>query len=185
MSIECPRCLQMNADSSLSCDCGYDLSTIVRRRLTQRSNPSPVKSSNQILEKPLTHWHFAIGVATTGLLLAAGEGIRLKLELGSRATSRLILDSMLIGLTDLAGALAVGALAWMIVWVLLSYDEGRFRPCPKRTTLGATISAAALIFLGRVTPPDIAGHYFIQGLVFLAIGIPAYLAGSRHWLGKW
>ena len=184
MPIECPRCLQMNADSSLSCDCGHDLTPLVRRRLMLRTDlPSP--PSNQILEKPLTHWLFSIGVAIVGFLLVVGEGIRLKLDLGSRATSRLIVDSILIGFTDLAGALAVGALAWMIVWVVLSYDEGRFRPCPKRTTLGATISAAGLIFLGRLTPPDVISHYFLQGLLFLAIGIPAYLAGSRHWLGKW
>lgn len=145
----------------------------------------PPPSSTEVLEKPLTHWLFSIGVAIVGLLLIVAEGIRLKLDLGSRATSRLVVDSALIGLTDLAGALGIGALAWMIVWVLRSYDEGRFRPCPKRTTLGTTITAAALIFLGRLTPPDIASHYFIQGLVYLAIAIPAYLAGSRHWLGKW
>ena len=174
----------MNPDSSLSCDCGHDLTRLVRRRLIHRTDLPPAPSS-QDPEKPLTHWHFSIGVAIVGLLLIMGEGIRLKLDLGSRATSRLIVDSVLIGLTDLAGALGIGALAWMIVWVLRSYDEARFRPCPKRTTLGATITAAALIFLGRLTPPDIAGHYFIQGLVYLAIGIPAYLAGSRHWLGKW
>lgn len=174
----------MNADSSLSCDCGHDLSTLVRRRLTQRTDPlsSP---NHDILDKRLTPWQFSIGVVIVGLLLAVGEGIRLKLDLGSRATSRLIVDSILIGLTDLAGALAVGALAWMIVWVVLSYDEGRFRPCPKRTTLGATISAAVLIFLSRLTPPDVISHYFLQGLLFLAIAVPAYLAGSRHWLGKW
>ncbi|MEQ1796275.1 MAG: hypothetical protein ABL970_19040 [Nitrospira sp.] len=145
----------------------------------------PKLTPHHALETPLTYWQFVIGVALVGLLLTAGEGVRLKLDLGSRATSRLIVDSMLIGLTDLAGALAVGALAWMVVWVMLSYDEGRFRPCPKRTTLGATISAAALIFLGRLTPPDLISHYFVQGLLFLAIAIPAYLAGSRHWLGKW
>jgi len=184
MPIECPRCLQINADASLSCDCGHDLTTIVRRRLTQRTE-TPKPAQHHALEKPMTYWQFSIGVVIVGLLLTAGEGMRLKLDLGSRATSRLILDSALIGLTDLAGALAVGALAWMIVWVVLSYDEGRFRPCPKRTTLGATISAAVLIFLGRLTPPDVIGHYFVQGLLFLAVGIPAYLAGSRHWLGKW
>jgi hypothetical protein len=184
MPVECPRCLQMNADSSLSCDCGHDLTTLVRRRLTQRTDPTkPI--GNQAQEKPLTYWQFSIGVAIIGLLLTVSEGIRLKLDLGTRATSRLIVDSALIGLTDLAGALAVGALAWMIVWVMLSYEEGRFRPCPKRTTLGATISAAVLIFLGRLAPPDVISHYFVQGLLFLAIGIPAYLAGSRHWLGKW
>lgn len=184
MPIECPRCLQMNADSALSCDCGHDLTTLVRRRLTQRTDPAkPI--GNHAREKPLTYWQFSIGVAIIGLLLTVSEGIRLKLDLGTRATSRLILDSALIGLTDLTGALAVGALAWMIVWVVLSYEEGRFRPCPKRTTLGATISAAVLIFLGRLTPPDVISHYFLQALLFLAIGIPAYLAGSRHWLGKW
>lgn len=174
----------MNADSTLACDCGHDLSSIVRRRLTQRTDPRP-SSGTPVLEKPLTHWQFVIGVAIVGLLLTMGEGIRLKLDLGSRATSRLIIDSLLIGLTDLAGALAIGALAWMAVWVFLSYDARRFRPCPKRTTLGATLSAAALIFLGRLTPPDIASHYLVQGLIYLAIVIPAYLAGSRHWLGKW
>ena len=175
----------MNADSSLSCDCGHDLTALVRRRLTQRTaSPAPARL-NPVLDKSLTHWHFSIGVAIVGILLIVGEGTRLKLDLGSRATSRLILDSILIGLTDLAGALAIGALGWMIVWVLLSYEEGRFRPCPKRTTLGTTACAAALIFLGRLTPPDLIGHYFVQGLMFFAIGIPAYLAGSRHWLGKW
>lgn len=184
MSIECPRCLQTNPDSNLSCDCGHDLTPLVRRRLVQRTD-TPAPQHHKAPDTRLTHWHFSIGVAIVGLLLTVGEGIRLKLDLGSRATSRLIVDSILIGLTDLAGALAAGALAWMIVWVMLSYDEGRFRPCPKRTTLGATISAAVLIFLGRLTPPDIIGHYFVQGLLFLAVAIPAYLAGSRHWLGKW
>jgi hypothetical protein len=184
MPIECPRCLQTNPDSNLSCDCGHDLTPLVRRRLIQCID-SPAPQNNTVLEKRLTHWHFSIGIAIIGLLLTIGEGIRLKLDLGSRATSHLIVDSILIGLTDLAGGLAAGALAWMIVWVMLSYDEGRFRPCPKRTTLGATISAAVLIFLGRLTPPDLIGHYFVQGLLFLAIAIPAYLAGSRHWLDKW
>lgn len=183
MPIECPRCLQMNPDSTLTCDCGHDLTALVRRRLTQR--PAPLQPGNQSPSKPLTHWQFAIGVAIVGLLLTIVEGVRIKLDLGSRATSRLIVDSLLIGLTDLAGALGIGALAWMIIRVLISYEEGRFRACPKRTTLGVIISAAALIFLGRLTPPDIASHYFVQGLIFLSIGIPAYLAGSRHWLGKW
>ncbi|ULA63191.1 MAG: conserved membrane protein of unknown function [Nitrospira sp.] len=184
MPIECPRCLQTNPDSSLSCDCGHDLTALIRRRLMLREGQPP-SSSSQMLEKPLTHWHFSIGVAIIGVLLIAGEGIRLKLDLGSRVTSQLVIDSVMIGLTDLAGALGVGALAWIIVWVIRSYDEGRFRPCPKRTTLGTTICAAALIFLARLTPPDIASYYFNQGLVYLAIGIPIYFAGSRHWLGKW
>lgn len=175
----------MNADSTLSCDCGYDLTALIRRRLTQPNAETAQSQRHPVDDKSMTHWHFSIGVIIIGLLLAIGEGIRMKLDLGSRATSRLIVDSVVIGLTDLAGALAAGALAWMVVWVVLSYDEGRFRPCPKRTTLGATITAAALIFLGRLAPPDVVSHYFVQGLIVLAIALPAYLAGSRHWLGKW
>lgn len=184
MPIECPRCLQTNPDSSLTCDCGHDLTPLVRRRLVVRRavpptfQPEPVKES-------FTYWHFGVGVGIIALLLTVGEGIRLKLDLGSRATSRLILDSLLIGFTDLAGALGIGALAWVVVWILLSYEGIRFRPSPKRTTLGATACAAVLIFLGRLTPPDVISYYLLQGVLFLGISIPAYFAGSRHWLGKW
>ena len=78
MPIECPRCLQMNADSSLSCDCGHDLTTIVRRRLTQRPDaPKTRPVGNHALEKPLTYWQFSIGVAIVGLLLMTGEGLKI------------------------------------------------------------------------------------------------------------
>ncbi|MFO0708143.1 MAG: hypothetical protein U0412_14955 [Nitrospira sp.] len=151
---------------------------VVRRVIAPTAQPEPVRES-------FSYWHFGVGVGIIALLLTVGEGIRLKLDLGSRATSRLILDSLLIGFTDLAGALGIGALAWVAVWILLSYEGIRFRPCPKRTTLGAIACAAGLIFLGRLTPLDVISHYLLQGLLILAISIPAYFAGSRHWLGKW
>ena len=133
----------------------------------------------------MTKWHFSVGVTIVWLVLALGEGFRIKLDLAARATSRLIGDSLLIGTTDLAGALAVGALAWAAVWVLRSYEAIRIRPCPKRTTLAATIITAILLFVGRLTPPGVIFQHVLQGLVILGVMGIAYFAGSRRWLGKW
>lgn len=184
MPVECPRCLEMNPDSNLSCSCGYDLSAITLRRLaTAPSGPHLV--STPVRTQEMTKWNFSIGVTIVWLVLSLGEGFRLKLDLASRATSRLIGDSLLIGITDLAGALAVGALAWVAVWVLRSYETIHYRPCPKRTTLAVTIIAAILLFVGRLTPPGVIFQHVVQGLVILvAMGV-AYIAGSRRWLGKW
>jgi hypothetical protein len=133
----------------------------------------------------MTKWNFSVGVAIVWLILSLGEGYRLKLDLASRATSKLIGDSLLIGTTDLAGALAVGALAWAGVWVLRSYEALRYRPCPKRMTLAATIITAVLLFVGRLTPPGVIFQHVAQGAAILgAMGV-AYFAGSRRWLGKW
>ncbi len=63
-----------------------------------------------------------------------------------RATSKLIKDSLLIGITDLAGTLVAGVPAWIAVWLLCSYETIHYHPCPKRTTLAVTIIAAVLLF---------------------------------------
>ena len=185
MPVECPRCLEMNPDSNISCTCcGYNLSAIVRRRLaTAPSDPQAISTRAQTRE--MTKWNFSVGVTIVWLVLSLGEGFRIKLDLASRATSRLVGDSLLIGATDLAGALAVGALAWAAVWVLRSYEAIHYHPCPKRTTLAATIITAALLFVGRLTPPGFIFQHVAQGLAILgAMGV-AYFAGSRRWLGKW
>jgi hypothetical protein len=174
----------MNPDSNFSCSCGYDLSAIARRRLVSASSdPHPASSRARIRE--MNKWDFSIGVTIVWLVLSLGEGFRLKLDLASRATSRLIGDSLLIGITDLAGALAAGALAWVAVWVLRSYEAIHYHPCPKRTTLAVTIIAAVLLFVARITPPGVILQHVVQGLAILgAMGV-AYFAGSRRWLGKW
>ncbi len=184
MLIECPRCLEMNPNSNLSCSCGYNLSAITLRRLAE-GQPDPQLVSTRAQSREMSKWNFSIGVTIVWLALSLGEGFRLKLDLASRATSRLIGDSLLIGITDLAGALAAGALAWVTVWVLRSYEALHYRPCPKRTTLAVTIIAAVLLFVGRLTPPGVVFQHVVQGLAILgAMGV-AYFAGSRRWLGKW
>lgn len=133
----------------------------------------------------MSQWHFFVGVGIVWLILSLGEGFRLKLDLASRATSRLIGDSLLIGAADLAGALVAGTLAWIGVWIALSYEAIRFRPCPKRTTLGVTIIGAGLIFVARLTPAGVIPQFVTQGLIILSLVGLAYFAGSRRWLGKW
>ncbi len=61
-------------------------------------------------------------------------------------TSKLIKDSLLIGIPDIAGALVAGMPAWIAVWVLCSYEANYYHPCPKRTTLAVTIIAVVLLF---------------------------------------
>lgn len=184
MPLECPRCLEMNPDSNFSCSCGYDLSAIAQRRLASTQSDQDL-AAIRAWRRGMTKWNFSIGVIIVWLVLSLGEGFRLKLELASRATTKLIGDSLLIGLTDVAGALAAGALAWITVWVLRSYEALRYRPCPKRTTLAVTIIAAVLLFVGRLTPPGVIFQHVVQGLAVLGSMGVAYYAGSRRWLGKW
>lgn len=182
MPVECPRCLEMNSDSNLLCPCGYDLSAITLRRLvTAPLNPNPASPHTGTRE--MTKVNFMVNVTIVWLMLSLGEGFRLKSDLATRATSRLIGDSLLIGITDLSGALAAGGLAWVAVWVLRSYDALRYHPCPKRTTLAVTIIAAVLLFVGRLTPPGVIFQHIVQGIAVLSAMGVAYFAGSRRWLG--
>lgn len=184
MPVECPRCLETNPDSNFSCSCGYDLTPIVRRRLVV-APAQPTATQGRARQREMTHWHFFVGIGIVWLILSLGEGFRLKLDLAARATSRLVGDSLLIGAADLAGALVGGALAWIGVWVMRSYEAIRYRPCPKRTTLAATIIAAALVFVARITPPGVIAQQVIQALIIISLMGAAYFAGSRRWLGKW
>lgn len=183
MPVECPRCLETNSDTNFSCSCGYDLTPFVRRRLVV--SPQATDAHGRGRSREMTHWHFCIGIGIVWLILSLGEGFRLKLDLAARATSRLVGDSLLIGAADLAGALVAGVFAWIGVWVLLSYEAIRYRPCPKRTTLAVTIIAAALVFVARITPSGVIAQQVIQGLLIVSLMCAAYFAGSRRWLGKW
>jgi hypothetical protein len=185
MPVECPRCLETNPDSNFTCSCGYDLTPLVRRRLVVERARTGGGEPARGRTREMSHWHFFVGVSIVWLLLSLGEGFKLKLDLASRATSRLIGDSLMIGGADLAGALVGGALAWIGVWVMRSYEAIRYRPCPKRTTLAATIIAAMLIFVGRITPSGVVAQQIIQGLIIVGLMGAAYFAGSRRWLGKW
>ena len=184
MPIECPRCLQTNVDSSLTCACGYDLTGQLRRR---RSEPATlVVSIPAAFSKEMRKRDFLLGIGTTWIALSIGEWVWIRPQLTTRPAFELIKDSLLVGLTDLAGALFVGGLGWVGVWILLAYEESRRLLCPKRVTLSVTFVAASLLFIiGRITNPALFTQYLIHGLIILAIAGFSYYAGSRGWLGKW
>jgi len=119
------------------------------------------------------------------ILLTIGEWVRMRPELTLRKSSNLIQDSILLSLTDLTGAMIIGALGWIVVWIMLSYEGRRLRPCPKRTTLAVTIVAAGLLFMSRWIASDVLAQHVIQIAIILGVAVFAYYAGSREWLGKW
>ena len=84
-----------------------------------------------------------------------------------------------------AGALIIGALGWIVVWIILSYEGRLLHPCPKRTTLGITVVSAGLLFMSRWIAPGILAQHVVQMAIVLGIAVFAYYAGCRGWLGKW
>jgi len=133
----------------------------------------------------MTKEGFVVGVFAVWVLLVAGEWMRIRLALTLRKPINLLRDSVLLSLTDLAGALLVGALGWVVVWIILAYEGRRFSPCPKRTTLGVTVVAAGLLFMSRLIVPDILIQHVVHAVIVLSIAVFSYYAGCRAWLGKW
>lgn len=184
MSIECPRCLLTNPDSSHTCECGYDLTSVLRHRTTAR--PRDMQAlRHRIQPEGMNKLHFAIGIGLVWVLLTIGEWWKIRPEFVARTPRQILQDSILVSLTDLAGALVIGALGWIAVWIVLSYEGMRLRPCPKRTTLAVTVVAAGLLFLGRLAAPDILIQHVMHAVIVLGIAVFAYYAGCRGWLGKW
>lgn len=184
MSLECPRCLFTNSDSASTCECGYDLTPQIRK-VTGATTVTFRRVDRRIEDSGMTKEGFALGIVAIWLLLTIGEWIRIRPELAIRKSLQLIQDSILLSLTDLAGALIIGALGWVVVWVILSYEGRRLRPCPKRTTLAVTIVSAGLLFMSRWISPDVLVQQAIQLAIILGIAVFAYFAGCRGWLGKW
>lgn len=180
MPIECPRCLLTNPDTNYTCECGYDLVPQMQRR-THSGGGGARGGSDCGMSKE----GFVLGVFVVWFLLIFGEWSRIRPELKTRKTFNLLTDSMLLSLTDMAGALIIGALGWTVVWVILAYEGRRLRPCPRRTTLGVTIVAAGLLYLTRWIAPDIHMQHLVQAVVVLGVAVFAYYAGTRQWLGKW
>lgn len=184
MTIECPRCLLTNPDTAPVCECGFDL-TIQLRKQALPSAGTVRRQERQERFPPMTRPGFAVGLILVWGLLTAGEWVRIRPELTSRKPLDLIKDSILLSLTDMAGALIIGALAWIVVRIIIAYEGRQLRPCPKRTTLGVTVVAAALLFFSRWISPDILVQHVMQAVVLLGIAVFSYYAGSRGWLGKW
>lgn len=184
MPLECPRCLLTNPDSTLTCECGYDLTKKIRK-LPAATTVTFRRVERRVADSGMTKEGFAIGVFAVWVLLTVGEWIRLRPGLGMRKSLHLLQDSVLLSLTDLAGAIIIGALGWIMVWILLSYEGLRFRPCPKRTTLAVTIVSAGLLFMSRWIATDILAQHVTQIAITLGVAVFAYYAGCRGWLGKW
>lgn len=182
MPVECPRCLLTNDDGVLICECGYDLVPHIRRR---RIAPTSAEPPMSVLSKEMRKRHFLLGLALIWLVLAAAEWQKLRESVTGREPVVLAWDSLWIGLADLAGALVIGALGWIGVWIARAYEERRLPLCPKRVTFGVTVAAAALILLARITNPIVVAEQAIHGLTILAIAGLSYDAGCRGWFGKW
>ena len=184
MAIECPRCLATNPDSTVMCECGYDLTSVFHKRTT--TSPRLVRRhAESDREYGMSKEAFALGILIVWCLLTFGEWLRMRPDFTSRKPLHLLIDSVLMSLTDMTGALIIGALGWMVVWVILAYEGRRLRPCPKRTTLGVTVVSAGLLFISRWIAPDIQAQHIVQAVAILGIVVFAYYAGSRQWLGKW
>ncbi|BCA57043.1 conserved membrane protein of unknown function [Nitrospira sp. KM1] len=181
MTMECPRCLATNPDTCLVCECGYDL---LHKRTSLPSSFSH-RHAESDRDYGMSKEAFAVGIIVVLALLTFGEWMRIGPELTTRKPFDLIVDSLLLSMTDMIGALIIGALGWMVVWIILAYEGRRLRPCPKRTTLAVTVVAAGLLFISRWIAPDIQTQHIVHAVVILGIAVFAYYAGCRHWLGKW
>jgi hypothetical protein len=176
--------LLTNPDTSYTCECGYDLVSHVQKRGAVSAGRAP-RLDSRGTDFGMSKEGFVLGVVLLWTLLTLGEWLRMRPELASRKPIHLLSDSIILSLTDMIGALIIGALGWMVVWIILAYEGRRLRPCPKRTTLGVTVVAAGLLFISRWIAPDIQVQHVIHAVVVLGIAVFSYYAGNRQWLGKW
>ncbi|HAN92725.1 MAG TPA: hypothetical protein DCQ33_11705 [Nitrospira sp.] len=129
---------------------------------------------------------FLLGILLIWLALSVGELYRIRIELPRRPKMELGLSSLMVGMTDLAAALVVGAIGWACVWIVLAAQSKRDGSlCPKRTTFIVTLVAAGVLFVTRTIDPSVLVQHVMQILFILAIAIASYYAGCRNWLGKW
>jgi hypothetical protein len=184
MPIECPRCLATNLHPNLPCSCGYNPAATMKRQLTA-AIPGSSAPTNSEQSRDIALASFATGIGILWVVLAVSEGVRLKLDRASRPLSQLIQDSLVIGTTDLAGAFTAGALAWMTIYVLRSYEALHYHPDPKRATLVVIILASVLLFMGRLLSPGVFLQAILPALLVLGAMALSYYAGSRQWFGKW
>lgn len=184
MPLECPRCLLTNSDATSTCECGHDLTPQIRKA-TGATTVTFRRVERRVADPGMTKEGFLIGLVVVWLLLTIGEWIRIRPDFMLRRAGHLIQDSVLLSLTDLSGAIIIGTFGWIVVWIILSYEGNRLRPCPKRTALSITVVSAGLLFMSRWISPDVLMQHVIQMAIVLGIAVFAYYAGCKGWLGKW
>ncbi len=187
MALECPRCLLSNPDHAVLCSCGYDLTQLFSRPRAGRPSRPAAPTSTVVYEMPeMSRGYFLLGLAAIWALLIVGEWWRVQRMAGSE---RLDLSGIQEGVAwasiSLAGAMGVGAMAWIVVWVIRSYEGLTHRFCPKRTTLLVTSVAAAGLYLIRFLTPTTVLGYAVPIVLLLLVATFSYLAGARQWLGRW
>lgn len=128
---------------------------------------------------------FFFGILMIWIGLAIGELYRIRIELPRRPIVELAIGSLMVGLTDLIGALVVGAIGWTCVWIFRSVHARPVALDPKRTTFVVTLLASVILFVVRTIEPAVLVQHLAEAFAILALAALSYHAGSRQWLGKW
>ncbi|MET0514537.1 MAG: hypothetical protein ABW047_04310 [Nitrospiraceae bacterium] len=128
---------------------------------------------------------FFFGIGMIWIALVVGELYRIRIELPRRPVVELAIGSLMVGLTDLIGALVVGAVGWACVWITRSVHGRSIGLDPKRTTFVVTLLASVILFVVRTIEPAILLQHLVEVLAIVSLAALSYHAGSRHWLGKW
>jgi len=184
MPLECPRCLLSNPHAAQFCECGYDF-TPHFQGLPLKGGAQP-SARRRLFSEEMGRGSFLLGILLIWLALSVGELYRIRIELPRRPKTELGLSSLMVGMTDLAAALVVGAIGWACVWIVLAAQSKRDGSlCPKRTPFIVTLIAAAVLFVTRTIDPSVLVQHVMQIMSIVAIAIASYYAGCRNWLGKW
>ena len=184
MPIECPRCLLTNPDTVLFCECGYDFTPHFQRLPFQKGDAAG-KSRRQLFGRQMHKGSFFLGISLLWIALSVGELYRIRIELPRRPIVELALSSLMVGLTDLLGALVIGTIGWACVWIAMSSHGRPAKLCPRRTTFVVTLLAAAVLFVIRTVEPTVLIQHLAEALAIVALTAFSYYAGTRQWLGRW
>lgn len=184
MPLECPRCLLTNPDTVLFCECGYDFTPHFQRTPLQRGDAAG-KSRRPVGRRQMHKGSFFLGISLLWIALSVGEFYRIRIELPRRPIAELGLSSLMVGLTDLLGALVIGTIGWACVWIAMSSHGRPAKLCPRRTTFVVTLLAAAVLFVIRTIEPTVLIQHLAEALAIVALAALSYYAGTRQWLGRW
>lgn len=183
MPLECPRCLLTNPDTVQFCECGYDFTPHFQQFPFSKTESS--KPRRPLFRRHMHKGTFFFGIAMIWIALAIGELYRIRIELPRRPVVELAIGSLMVGLTDLIGALVVGAIGWTCVWITRSVHGRPIALDPKRTTFVVTLFASAILFVVRTIEPAVLVQHLVEALAIVGLAALSYHAGSRQWLGKW
>ena len=95
-------------------------------------------------------------------------------------------NSLMVGLTDLAAALVVGAIGWACVWIMLAMQSKRDGSlCRSAPPSSSPLVASGILFVTRTIDPSVLVQRHADTVRPRYRGCIPYYAGCRNWLGKW